>query len=140
MRPDFDCIIYGMEKKERLGFMMAAPDRYAILKEFARENRKNMTLSETLLWEQLRRLPSTFHFRRQHIIGDYIVDFVCLEQSLVIEVDGGYHSEPRQIEDDIFRTEKLNKYGFTVLRFKNEQITDNIDEVMRVIKEILYNE
>ena len=140
MRPDFDCIIYGMEKKERLGFMMAAPDRYIILKEFARENRKNMTLSETLLWEQLRRLPSTFHFRRQHIIGDYIVDFVCLEQSLVIEVDGGYHSEPRQIEDDIFRTEKLNKYGFTVLRFKNEQITDNIDEVMRVIKEILYNE
>ena len=140
MRPDFDCIIYGMEKKERLGFMMAAPDRYTILKEFARENRKNMTLSETLLWEQLRRLPSTFHFRRQHIIGDYIVDFVCLEQSLIIEVDGGYHSEPRQIEDDIFRTEKLNKYGFTVLRFKNEQITDNIDEVMRVIKEILYNE
>ena len=51
MRPDFDCIIYGMEKKERLGFMMAAPDRYTILKEFARENRKNMTLSETLLWE-----------------------------------------------------------------------------------------
>ena len=95
MRPDFDCIIYGMEKKERLGFMMAAPDRYTILKEFARENRKNMTLSETLLWEQLRRLPSTFHFRRQHIIGDYIVDFVCLEQSLIIEVDGGYHSEPR---------------------------------------------
>ena len=140
MRPDFDCIIYGMEKKERLRFMTAAPDRYTILKEFAREIRKNMTLSETLLWEQLRRLPSTFHFRRQHIIGDYIVDFVCLEQSLVIEVDGGYHSEPRQIEDDIFRTEKLNKYGFTVLRFKNEQITDNIDEVMRVIKEILYNE
>ena len=120
--------------------MMAAPDRYAILKEFARENRKNMTLSETVLWEQLRQLPSTFHFRRQHIIGDYIVDFICLEQSLIIEVDGGYHSEPRQIEDDIFRTEKLNKYGFTVLRFKNEQITDNLNEVMRIIKEILYNE
>ena len=133
-------MFYSMVKKEPFGFMMAAPDRYAILKEFARENRKNMTLSETVLWEQLRQLPSTFHFRRQHIIGDFIVDFVCLEQSLIIEVDGGYHSEPRQIEDDIFRTEKLNKYGFTVLRFKNEQITDNMNEVMRIIKEILYNE
>ena len=140
MRPDFKLMFYSMVKKEQFGFMMAAPDRYAILKEFARENRKNMTLSETVLWEQLRQLPSTFHFRRQHIIGDFIVDFVCLEQSLIIEVDGGYHSEPRQIEDDIFRTEKLNKYGFTVLRFKNEQITDNINEVMRIIKEILYNE
>ena len=133
-------MFYSMVKKEQFGFMMAAPDRYAILKEFARENRKNMTLSETVLWEQLRQLPSTFHFRRQHIIGDFIVDFVCLEQSLIIEVDGGYHSEPRQIEDGIFRTEKLNKYGFTVLRFKNEQITDNMNEVMRIIKEILYNE
>ena len=53
---------------------------------------------------------------------------------MIIEVDGGYHSEPQQIEDDLFRTEKLNKYGFTVLRFKNEQITDNIDEVMKEIK------
>ena len=129
-----------MEKKPKFGFMMAAPDRYAILKEFARENRRKMTLSETILWEQLRQLPSTFHFRRQHIIGDFIVDFVCLEQSLIIEVDGGYHSEPQQIEDDLFRTERLNKYGFTVLRFKNEQITDNIDEVMKEIKNTLYNE
>ena len=62
-------MFYSMVKKEQFGFMMAAPDRYAILKEFARENRKNMTLSETVLWEQLRQLPSTFHFRRQHIIG-----------------------------------------------------------------------
>ena len=129
-----------MVKKERFGFMMAAPDRYAILKEFARENRRKMTLGETILWESLRRLPVTFHFRRQHIIGDFIVDFACLEQSLVIEVDGGYHSEPQQIEDDLFRTEKLNNYGFTVLRYKNEQIIGNIDEVMIEIKNILYNE
>ena len=129
-----------MVKKERFGFMMAAPDRYAILKEFARENRRKMTLGETILWESLRQLPSTFHFRRQHIIGDFIVDFACLEQSLVIEVYGGYHSEPQQIEDDLFRTEKLNNYGFTVLRYKNEQIIGNIDEVMKEIKNILYNE
>lgn len=133
------CFI-GMVKKERFGFMMAAPDRYAILKEFARENRRKMTLGETILWESLRRLPATFHFRRQHIIGDFIVDFACLEQSLVIEVDGGYHSEPQQIKDDLFRTEKLNNYGFTVLRYKNEQIIGNIDEVMKEIKNILYNE
>ena len=80
MRPDFDCIIYGMEKKERLGFMMAAPDRYTILKEFARENRKNMTLSETLLWEQLRRLPSTFHF----ILADSDSKLCCFD--LVLDI------------------------------------------------------
>ncbi|MGM9707124.1 MAG: endonuclease domain-containing protein [Prevotella sp.] len=129
-----------MTTKDRFGFMMAAPDRYALLKEHARENRKNMTLSESILWDYLRQLPSTFHFRRQHIIGDYIVDFVCLERSLVIEVDGGYHSEPRQIENDLFRTERLESYGFKVIRFENEQINYHIEEVMRIIKEILYNE
>ena len=86
--------------------------------------------------------PTAKHisFQKTTYHWDFIVDFVCLEQSLIIEVDGGYHSEPQQIEDDLFRTEKLNKYGFTVLRFKNEQITDNIDEVMKEIKNTLYNE
>ena len=133
-------MLIGMVKKDYFGYMTAAPNGYAALKEYARENRKNMTVSEAILWAHLRQLPSTFHFRRQHIIGDFIVDFACLEQSLVIEVDGGYHSEPQQIEDDMFRTEELNRHGFRVLRFNNGQINDNISEVMRKIKSILYNE
>ena len=127
-----------MEKKPKFGFMMAAPDRYAILKEFARENRRKMTLSETILWEQLRQLPSTFHFRRQHIIGDYLVDFACLQKMLVIEVDGEYHSTDEQKALDDLRTEYLNKIGFSVIRFTNEQVVNHIDDVLAHIEELIY--
>ena len=120
--------------------MTSSPDRYNILKEFARENRMKMTDAETILWETLRNFPKPFHFRRQHIIGDFIVDFVCFERQLVIEVDGGYHSEPHQQEEDLSRTEILGRMGFDVIRFTNEQIIENQQEVIREIKEILYNE
>lgn len=120
--------------------MTSSPDRYNILKEFARENRMKMTDAETILWETLRDFPKPFHFRRQHIIGDFIVDFVCFERQLVIEVDGGYHSEPRQQDEDLSRTESLGRMGFDVIRFTNEQIIENQQEVIREIKEILYNE
>ena len=69
-----------------------------------------------------------------------IVDFVCFERQLVIEVDGGYHSEPHQQEEDLSRTESLGRMGFDVIRFTNEQVIENQQEVIREIKEILYNE
>ena len=78
------------------GSKTASPDRYGILKTFAKENRRNMTLCERLLWDALREELREVRFRRQHPIGDYIVDFACLPKRIVIEVDGGYHSEPRQ--------------------------------------------
>ena len=68
-------------------------------------------------------------FYRQHIIGDYIVDFLCHEDGLIIEVDGGYHSEPRQAEDDEIRSRRLENMGFHVLRFSNEEILNNIEDV-----------
>ena len=72
-------------------------------------------------------------------IGDYIVDFVCIEKRLVIEVDGGYHSEYEQIEKDEFRTQRLNELGFSVIRFKNEEILANISNVLIIIKNNLKN-
>ena len=63
-----------------------------LLKAFAAENRKNATLAEQVLWKHLDRKQLGVKFLRQHIIGDYIVDFVSREQGLVIEVDGGYHA------------------------------------------------
>ena len=83
-----------------MSYKTASPDRYGLLKAFARENRKNATLAETVLWEYLRDGELGVKFLRQHVIGDYIVDFVSRHDGLVIEVDGGYHSEPRQQEDD----------------------------------------
>ena len=118
----------------------AAPDRYQLLKEFAKENRREMTESERVLWEALRKLNCGYHFRRQHPIGDYIADFICLKRMLVIEVDGGYHSEPVQQQSDQWRTEFLENKGYTVIRFKNEDITYNLSKVIARIKEQLFNE
>jgi len=73
-----------MERK----YVTAAPDRYDLLKEFARFNRREMTKTETILWNVLRSEFRGLKFRRQHPIGDYIADFLCLSEKLVIEVDG----------------------------------------------------
>ena len=73
------------------------------------------------------------HFRRQHIIGCYIADFVCLKKSLIIEVDGGYHSQEKQIINDYLRTQDLERMGFKVMRFSNEEIMTNISNVLDTI-------
>lgn len=117
-----------------MSFKTASPDRYALLKEYARENRKNATLAEEVLWEQLRGNGLGVKFLRQHVIGDYIVDFVSQHDGLVIEVDGGYHSEPRQQEDDILREEALERMGYHVIRFTNEEVLHNIEYVIEQIE------
>ena len=117
----------------------SAPDRYELLKDFAKENRREMTESERVLWTELRKLECGYHFRRQHPIGDYIADFICLKKKLVIEVDGGYHNEPIQQQNDQMRTEFLESIGYTVIRFQNEEISNNLHEVILRIKEQLFN-
>ena len=121
-------------RDESYVYKTSAPDRYELLKKFAQENRKKMTYAETVLWENLRGMNIGAKFRRQHIIGDFIVDFACLEKHLVIEVDGGYHAEPRQQTDDQLRTEWLNKMGYRVLRFSNEQVVEHPDETIQTIR------
>ena len=92
-----------------------------------------MTDAERVLWDAIRTIPNV-HFRRQHPIGDYIADYICLKQKLVIEVDGGYHSEPRQQEDDKTRTSNLNNPGYRVIRFSNEEVLYDTDNVIEQIK------
>ena len=115
----------------------ASPDRYGLLKEYARENRNNMTLGEKALWSSLRHKFLGHRFYKQYIIADYIVDFLCHEGGVIIEVDGGYHSEPRQAEDDELRTQRLERLGFHVLRFSNEEILENIEDVEDRILEFI---
>ena len=117
-----------------MSYKTASPDRYGLLKAFARENRKNATLAETVLWEYLRDGELGEKFLRQHVIGDYIVDFVSRHGGLVIEVDGGYHSEPRQQEDYKIREEYLEQMGYHVIRFTNEEVLDNIENVKKQIE------
>ncbi len=73
-------------------------------------------------------------FRRQHVIGDFIVDFVALHSKLVIEVDGGYHNTLEQQEADRLRTEFLNQADFKVIRFSNDDVLHDADRVLNEIK------
>ncbi|MEO6365257.1 MAG: endonuclease domain-containing protein [Luteimonas sp.] len=98
---------------------------------FARHLRKNMTGAEQILWRVLRsRALTGFKFRRQHPVGPYIVDFACLQASLVIEVDGGQHCDSTS---DARRDQYLRSRKFDVLRFWNNEVLDNIEGVCDVI-------
>ena len=120
-------------------YKTAAPDRYGVLKEFARHNRREMTESETILWNALRKEIKSCKFRRQHPIGDYIADFFCLTSRLVIEVDGGYHNIPEQQTSDQWRTEFLMEKGYRVIRFSNEDVNSDIKGVINKVKEVITN-
>jgi len=115
----------------------ADPALYEQLKEHAEDMRKNPTEAESAMWEMLRGKNLDAKFRRQHIIGDYIVDFVCLDKQLVVELDGGYHSDPEQQELDRQRTNFLQSKGFSVLRFTNEEVLGNTDETLTIISNAL---
>ena len=115
----------------------ASPDRYLLLKEFAKENRRYMTEAESALWMYLKGNAQGHKFLRQHIIGDYIVDFLCRDKMLVIEVDGGYHSERTQKEDDAVRQQWLEEMGYKVIRFTNEDVLLNLESTILTIKQNL---
>ena len=115
----------------------ADPCLYEELKEKAVLMRKEPTEAEAALWELLRGKSLDAKFRRQHVIGDYIVDFVCLDKQLVVEVDGGYHSDPQQKERDRRRTDFLQSKGFSVLRFTNEEVISQPEETVTVIRNAL---
>jgi very-short-patch-repair endonuclease len=96
--------------------------------------RKRPTDAEQLLWKHLRlKQMEGLKFRRQQPIDNYIVDFVCLEKRIVIEVDGGQHAV--QKEADIERDAYLRQQGFDVIRFWNNEILQNINGVLEVIRE-----
>ena len=106
--------------------------------QLGKDNRKEATHGETILWSYLRNRKLGEKFRRQHAIGSYIPDFVCLEKRLIVEVDGGYHNTPEQIELDENRTLELEqKYLFKVIRFTNEEVSKDINAVLGRIKTAL---
>ncbi len=115
-------------------FLTARPSSYHLLKEKVLENRKNPTQTEEIMWNALRgNKLSGYKFRRQHQIDEFIVDFACLAKHLVIEIDGGYHDSEEMQLADVWRTSALNKLGYTVIRFTNEEIIGDIDSVLNKI-------
>ena len=96
-----------------------------------------MTEAESVLWQCLRAKQLKVQFLRQHVIGDYIVDFACRESGLIVEVDGAYHSEPVQQDADEIRQHDLEGYGYRVIRFTNEEVLCDIDNVISKIEKEL---
>ena len=116
-------------------YQTADPCLYERLKRYARENRNRSTEAEEILWELLRAKQLGVPFKRQNIIGDYIADFVCLPAKLIVEIDGGYHQLPEQQMSDEQRTEWLQRRGYKVLRFINEEIIADTNNVLEKIKQ-----
>ena len=128
----------GISDDDSFKYETADPILYATLKDFATKHRGNPTQAEDILWTLLKGKKIESHkFRRQHIIGKYIADFVCLDKKLVIEVDGAIHQLPENKESDIQRTEWLNSKGYSVLRFTNEEIIGGIENVINKIVDVL---
>ncbi|MFZ1264209.1 MAG: DUF559 domain-containing protein, partial [Chitinophagaceae bacterium] len=110
---------------------------WEVLKKYGRENRKNATEAEDILWQRLRNKKLGVKVRRQHAIQGYIVDFALLEVKLAVEVDGEYHSEQEQQLYDEARTKFLKQYDIDVIRFTNEEVIQDSDNVIkRISKEI----
>ncbi len=104
-------------------------------KELAKQLRRNMTPQECKFWELVR--AHRFYnllFRRQHPIGDYIVDFICRSKSLIVELDGGQHNLPEDKLYDERRTAYLESKGYKVLRFWNNEIDNNFEGVYLRLK------
>ena len=110
---------------------------YDLLRAYADYNKQHPTEAERIIWDYLKSKQTGHKFRQQHIIKDYIVDFVCLHHKLVIEIDGQYHLEANQIVKDKSRTEDLQALGYHIIRFSNEEVIANPNAVIKKIKQAL---
>jgi len=103
---------------------------------FRRELRKNLTPAETFLWKHLKaKQLDGKKFVKQHSIGNYIVDFYLASDKLIVELDGEVHQNATAAEYDKKRTVFLNDLGYTVIRFENKMVFDNLKSVLMEIKE-----
>jgi len=119
-------------EEEKPIYITANPYTYTYLKEIRDKNKANPTEAELKLWKLLRNKSTGHKIRRQHIIGNFIVDFVCLEKKLIIEVDGEIHQFNRLKDKN--RTEELEALFYKVIRFTNDEVLENPGNVIVKIK------
>ena len=115
--------------------LTTTPEMWKHLKLFARQNRKEQTPAESKFWDLVRSKRLGKRFRRQHAIGDFIVDFVCLDLQLVVEIDGEVHLEQREYDE--WRSSVLRDLGFHVVRFTNQEVLSDSDRVISSLKEVM---
>lgn len=127
-------MVYLGKSVERDMYFGAKPELFRL----AEHMRKNPTFAEALLWKNLKKFrTSGFIFRRQHPIDFYIADFYCHKVKMVIEVDGDIHFNDLNIKYDDSRSGELERFGIKVIRFKNNQVINNISQVITNIKLII---
>ncbi|MFH0769859.1 MAG: endonuclease domain-containing protein [Candidatus Peregrinibacteria bacterium] len=99
---------------------------------YALKLRRRMTIAERILWNALRRKqPMELKFRRQVPLSWYVVDFLCVEKNLIIELDGGVHAKQKSYDRE--REEELRCLGYRILRFSNDQVLRALPEVINAI-------
>ncbi len=123
------------QREGEFGYHTTDPKTWRALQGRVLEMRARPTEAEEIVWQSLRKNLAGSHFRRQHIIGRFVVDFVCLEKSLVVEVDGDIHDYQRKEDEE--RTDFLKRNGFSVIRFRNKEILGEIKAVVEKIKKEL---
>ncbi len=124
----------GGDGDDSYGYETADPTLYGRLKDFVKSHRSNPTEAENILWQLLRGKKLEGHkFKRQHIIGPFITDFVSLKSKLIIEVDGLVHQLPENAESDKERSIWLYGRGFDVMRFTNAEVIHRTDSVLEKI-------
>jgi len=131
---DYEDVLNELQEHDGVYYTTADKFYYRQLKEFAKTHRSKPTDTEALLWQHLRdKQLAGIKFRRQHIVGRFIADFISLEHKLIIEVDGLIHQLPQNKISDEERTETLNKLGFKVIRFTNDEVLNHIEQVKQQI-------
>jgi cyclase len=103
----------------------------------AKHLRKNMTEAEKMLWAYLKQGINGFKVRRQHPIGIYIADFYCHKVKLIIELDGSIHHEQSVKNNDELRQKELESWGYTIIRFANEEVTQKVEAVIQKVSELV---
>ena len=123
---------------DRSKHLTVEPTQWGKLKPLAREMRQEPTPSEDIVWQAIRsRRLNGVKFRRQHAIDAFIVDFVAIEQHLIVEIDGSIHDETDQQLYDAERQARLEALGFRVIRFTNGEVVHSLSAVLEAIGEVL---
>ena len=127
-----------MSDDEQPKYIKSTSRQWRNLKPLARQMRHEPTSAEALLWQELRGSQvQGAHFRRQHAIGPFVVDFVCIRHRLIVEVDGNIHNHPDNVDYDRERQAYLEAHDFRVLRFTNDEVLDATSEVVSLISKAL---
>jgi very-short-patch-repair endonuclease len=121
-----------MHERDKTMYFRAKSDTF----QAARIVRKNMTISEKLLWEKLKgKQINGLRFRRQHPIEFFIADFYCHEIRLVVEIDGEVHNENQEYDDG--RSAEMEKFDIKIIRFNNDEVENDIEKIISEIKSIV---